>query len=83
MATACLLHWVPDSLYNYALSTIVVHYSKYRSELRLFPDNVQFDVYYMVSKFSRTGDEKLLKFQLHYRLLFDELKPIALQSIQN
>ncbi|KAK2193494.1 hypothetical protein NP493_12g07051 [Ridgeia piscesae] len=46
MASACVLEWVPDSLYNTAVSAIVALYSKYRKELKSLPENVQFDVYY-------------------------------------
>ncbi|XP_060560053.1 amyloid protein-binding protein 2-like [Ruditapes philippinarum] len=46
MASACALEWVPDSLYNMAVSAIVTTYSKYRRELKSLPENVQFDIYY-------------------------------------
>lgn len=49
MASACALEWVPDSLYNMAVSAIVTTYSKYRRELKALPENVQFDIYYKVS----------------------------------
>lgn len=48
MASACALEWVPDSLYNLAVSAIVTSYSKYRRELKGLPENVQFDLYYKV-----------------------------------
>lgn len=50
MASACVLEWVPDSLYNTAVSAIVAQYSKYRKELKSLPENVQFDVYYKVGE---------------------------------
>lgn len=50
MASACALEWVPDSLYNLAVSAIVTSYSKYRRDLKALPDNVQFDVYYKVCR---------------------------------
>lgn len=48
MATACLLQWFPDSLYNTATSTVVVYYSVFRSEIKTLPESVQFDIYYKV-----------------------------------
>ncbi|KAL5016659.1 hypothetical protein ScPMuIL_006248 [Solemya velum] len=46
MASACALEWVPDSLYNTAVSAIVASYSRHRRELKSLPENVQFDIYY-------------------------------------
>ncbi|WAR03662.1 APBP2-like protein [Mya arenaria] len=46
MASACALEWVPDKLYNMAVSAIVTSYGKYRRELKGLPENVQFDIYY-------------------------------------
>jgi tetratricopeptide (TPR) repeat protein len=46
MATACLLQWVPDTLYNLSVSTTVANYEKYRAEVKTLPESVQFDVYY-------------------------------------
>lgn len=46
---ASALQWIPDSLYNTAINAVVTHYTKTRRELRTFPENVQFDVYYKVS----------------------------------
>ncbi|XP_013379692.1 amyloid protein-binding protein 2 [Lingula anatina] len=43
---ASALEWVPDSLFNTAISIVVKHYSKFRRELKTLPENVQFDVYY-------------------------------------
>ena len=48
MASACALEWVPDSLYNMAVSATVTSYSRHRRELKLLPENVQFDIYYKV-----------------------------------
>ena len=45
---ACVLEWIPDSLYNSSISAIVVNYSKFRKDIKSLPDNVQFDVYYKV-----------------------------------
>lgn len=49
MASACALHWVPDSLYNTAVSAIVASYPRGRRDLKVLPENVQFDIYYKVS----------------------------------
>lgn len=46
---ACALEWVPDSLYNTTVSALVTHFSRFGAELRILPDNVQFDIYYQVS----------------------------------
>ncbi|XP_046583008.1 amyloid protein-binding protein 2-like isoform X2 [Haliotis rubra] len=46
MASACALHWVPDSLYNTAVSAIVASYPRGRRDLKVLPENVQFDIYY-------------------------------------
>lgn len=53
MATACLLQWFPDSLYNTATSTVVVYYSVFRSEIKTLPESVQFDIYYKVFEADR------------------------------
>ena len=47
------LQWVPDSLYNTAVTTIVasqVVYNRYRRELKTLPEDVQFDIYQGVSQ---------------------------------
>lgn len=49
MASACALEWVPDSLFNTAVTAIVTYYSRHRKELKALPENVQFDIYYKVS----------------------------------
>ncbi|XP_033748176.1 amyloid protein-binding protein 2-like [Pecten maximus] len=46
MASACALEWVPDSLYNTAVSAIVASYYRYKREVKALPENVQFDIYY-------------------------------------
>ncbi|XP_041347960.1 amyloid protein-binding protein 2-like [Gigantopelta aegis] len=46
MASACTLQWVPDSLYNTAVSAIVASYPRGRRDLKVLPENVQFDIYY-------------------------------------
>lgn len=48
MASACTLEWAPDSLYNTAVSAVVNSYGVHRKELKTLPEDVQFDVYYMV-----------------------------------
>lgn len=60
MASACALEWVPDSLYNLAVSAIVTSYSKYRRELKGLPENVQFDLYYKVKTTSQTLSVNIL-----------------------
>lgn len=53
MASACALEWVPDSLYNTAVSATVSSYSRHRRDVKSLPEDVQFDIYYKVStKFS-------------------------------
>jgi len=46
MATASLLQWVPDTLYNLSVSTAVSAFTLYRAEVKTLPESVQFDVYY-------------------------------------
>ncbi|XP_069134767.1 amyloid protein-binding protein 2-like [Argopecten irradians] len=46
MASACALEWVPDSLYNTAVSAIVSSYYRYKRDVKALPENVQFDIYY-------------------------------------
>lgn len=48
MARATELEWAPESLYNTAISAVVMGFSKYRRELRNLTDDVIFDVYYKV-----------------------------------
>ncbi|XP_033121593.1 amyloid protein-binding protein 2-like [Anneissia japonica] len=43
---ASVLEWVPETLYNSAITAVVVSYSKHRKELRCLTENIQFDVYY-------------------------------------
>ncbi|CAM9211652.1 unnamed protein product, partial [Lampetra fluviatilis] len=40
------LHWVPETLYNTAISAVVDCYASARRDARTLPDNVQFDIYY-------------------------------------
>ncbi|ESO95499.1 hypothetical protein LOTGIDRAFT_116980 [Lottia gigantea] len=46
MATACKLEWVPDSLYNTAISAIVATYGRHRRDIKCLQEDVQFDIYY-------------------------------------
>ena len=48
--SASALEWVPESLYNTAISTLVTRYTKFRREFKTLPENVQFDIYYKVSR---------------------------------
>ena len=48
MARATELEWAPESLYNTAISAVVMRFSEYRTELRSLTDDVIFDVYYKV-----------------------------------
>ena len=48
MATASMLQWVPDSLYNLSVSVTVCNYNVCRAEVKTLPDCVQFDVLYKV-----------------------------------
>ena len=48
MAVASELEWVPETLYNSAITAVVSTYSRHRPELRSLPENIQFDVYYKV-----------------------------------
>lgn len=50
---ASALHWIPDSLYNYAIAAVVANYASYQRELRTFHENVLFDVYYKLYKEGR------------------------------
>lgn len=47
------LEWIPETLYNTAISAVVDNYSRSRRDIRSLPENIQFDVYYKVSCFSR------------------------------
>jgi len=51
MATASILQWVPDSLYNLSVCVTVCNYHIYRAEVKSLPDSVQFDVLYKVRQF--------------------------------
>ncbi|KAI1893381.1 hypothetical protein AGOR_G00123150 [Albula goreensis] len=40
------LEWIPETLYNTAISVVVDNYSQSRRDIRSLPENIQFDVYY-------------------------------------
>jgi len=50
MATASILQWVPDSLYNLSVSITACNYDAYRAEVKSLPDSVLFDVLYKVRR---------------------------------
>ncbi|GFO08684.1 amyloid protein-binding protein 2 [Plakobranchus ocellatus] len=57
MARATELEWAPESLYNTAISAVVLRFSEYKSELRSLTDDVIFDVYYKL--YDKNGLEEL------------------------
>ncbi|GFY46220.1 amyloid protein-binding protein 2 [Trichonephila inaurata madagascariensis] len=44
------LAWMPDSLYNYSISSVVNCYSAYKKDVRTFNGSIIFDVYYKLYK---------------------------------
>lgn len=48
------LEWIPETLYNTAISAVVDNYSRSRRDIRSLPENIQFDVYYKV-RFTSQG----------------------------
>ncbi|KTF95248.1 hypothetical protein cypCar_00006529 [Cyprinus carpio] len=40
------LEWIPETLYNTAISAVVDNYGRSRRDIRSLPENIQFDVYY-------------------------------------
>lgn len=42
------LEWIPETLYNTAISAVVDNYIRSRPDIRSLPENIQFDVYYKV-----------------------------------
>lgn len=48
------LEWIPETLYNTAISAVVDNYSRSRRDIRSLPENIQFDVYYKV-RFSQSS----------------------------
>lgn len=53
---ASALEWVPDSLYNMAISSVVKCYPVYRNDVKALHDHVQFDIYYELYKQGRLCD---------------------------
>lgn len=52
------LEWVPETLYNTAISAVVDSYGRARRrDIRSLPENIQFDVYYKVRAGSRALSE--------------------------
>lgn len=47
------LEWIPETLYNTAISAVVDNYSRSRRDIRSLPENIQFDVYYKVRSVSQ------------------------------
>ena len=47
------LEWIPETLYNTAISAVVDNYSRARRDIRSLPENIQFDVYYKVRSASQ------------------------------
>lgn len=45
---AAELEWIPETLYNTAISAVVDNYGRSRRDIRSLPENIQFDVYYKV-----------------------------------
>jgi hypothetical protein len=45
MAEACVLQWVPETLYNSAISSIVTHYHRFKRDVKVLPENVLFDIF--------------------------------------
>lgn len=58
---AAELEWIPETLYNTAISAVVDNYSRARRDIRSLPENIQFDVYYKVSFYSQ--DAQVLRSQ--------------------
>ncbi|XP_072043780.1 amyloid protein-binding protein 2-like [Amphiura filiformis] len=53
MAVAIELEWVPETLYNSAISAVVATYTRHKRELKQLPENIQFDIYYKLYKQGR------------------------------
>lgn len=49
------LEWIPETLYNTAISAVVDNYIRSRRDIRSLPENIQFDVYYKVRPISSIG----------------------------
>ncbi|GFT28365.1 amyloid protein-binding protein 2 [Nephila pilipes] len=44
------LSWMPDSLYNYSITSVVSYYATYEKDIRTFHGPIIFDVYYKLYK---------------------------------
>lgn len=49
------LEWIPETLYNTAISAVVDNYIRSRRDIRSLPENIQFDVYYKVRPICSIG----------------------------
>lgn len=49
------LEWIPETLYNTAISAVVDNYIRSRRDIRSLPENIQFDVYYKVQPICSIG----------------------------
>ncbi|KQK80954.1 hypothetical protein AAES_87012 [Amazona aestiva] len=70
------LEWVPETLYNTAISAVVDSYGRARRrDIRSLPENIQFDVYYKHSSV-------VVFSQNHVELLHDRLRKLRLFSLE-
>lgn len=52
------LEWIPETLYNTAISAVVDNYIRSRRDIRSLPENIQFDVYYKVQPTRSLGPRR-------------------------
>lgn len=52
------LEWIPETLYNTAISAVVDNYIRSRRDIRSLPENIQFDVYYKVQPICSIGPRR-------------------------
>lgn len=52
------LEWIPETLYNTAISAVVDNYIRSRRDIRSLPENIQFDVYYKVRPICSIGPRR-------------------------
>lgn len=52
------LEWIPETLYNTAISAVVDNYIRSRRDIRSLPENIQFDVYYKVRPTGSLGPRR-------------------------
>lgn len=55
------LEWIPETLYNTAISAVVDNYIRSRRDIRSLPENIQFDVYYKVRLTCSLGPRRRLR----------------------